>query len=382
MDISSQQAARFQEQATDALRRGDGVAALAALGPLTGRRDEPLLLLVQAHLLLKNHASAERAVDRILAIDPRHIGALIFKADCRLELLDSKAATAFYTEALRTAAGMPNIPVALQQMLVRAQAALNDISSKYEHSLLSRLEEAGIGSNKISRRLGEALDILSGRKQIYQQQPVSFYYPGLPQIQFYEREQFDWVQAIEAEYSVIREELLAILDEDDGFKPYVESDPSRPAKRNSMVGDPRWSAYYLWQGGERVIGQAERCPRTMAALERAPIPQISKRSPMALFSMLKPGMHILPHTGFLNTRLICHLPLIVPNGCRLRVGNDVRAWEEGKLLIFDDSIEHEAWNDGDDIRIVLLFEIWRPEIEEVDREALTILFEHISNYSD
>jgi len=82
----------------------------------------------------------------------------------------------------------------------------------------------------------------------------------------------------------------------------------------------------------------------------------------------------------LNTRLICHLPLIVPPDCRLRVGNEVRLVEAGKMLIFDDSIEHEAWNDSDETRVILLFEIWRPELDAGERHALTAMFEAIGLY--
>jgi aspartyl/asparaginyl beta-hydroxylase (cupin superfamily) len=82
----------------------------------------------------------------------------------------------------------------------------------------------------------------------------------------------------------------------------------------------------------------------------------------------------------LNSRLICHLPLIVPPGCAIRVGSEVRAWEEGKLLIFDDSIEHEAWNRSEELRVILLFEIWRPEIGDGERRALTTIFEAITDY--
>ena len=96
---------------------------------------------------------------------------------------------------------------------------------------------------------------------------------------------------------------------------------------------------------------------------------------MALFSLLKPGAHIRPHHGLFNFRLICHLPLTVPPGCTLRVGNQERSWSEGELLIFDDSMEHEARNQSDRQRIILLFEIWRPEITEADREALKVLLE-------
>ncbi|MDR6851291.1 aspartyl/asparaginyl beta-hydroxylase (cupin superfamily) [Sphingomonas sp. BE123] len=382
MTVTTQQAAQLHGQAAEALRRGDGRAALAALEPLAGRSDAPHLLVVQAHVLLGDWVSAEPAVDRVLAIDPRHVAALIFKADCRRELGDSKAATAFYATALQTAAQLPQLSPALNAMLHRAKAALDALSAEQAASIWARLDDAGLTATQRSPRVTEALEILTGKRQIFVQQPQSFYFPGLPQIQFYDRSAFDWVPALEARTDAIRDELTTILADEAAFRPYVESDPSRPAKRNAMVGDPRWGAYYLWQGGERVADHADRCPQTMAALELAPIPQIAKRSPMALFSMLKPGMHIPAHTGFLNTRLICHLPLIVPPGCRFRVGNETRQWEEGRMLIFDDSIEHEAWNDGQDTRVVLLFEIWRPEIDAADRAALTLIFEHVAGYGE
>ena len=101
---------------------------------------------------------------------------------------------------------------------------------------------------------------------------------------------------------------------------------------------------------------------------------------MALFSLLLPGTHIPPHHGMLNTRAIVHLPLIVPPGCRLRVGNHERAVEAGRAMIFDDSMLHEAWNDSDATRVVLLFEVWRPELREAERAALTTMFEAIGTY--
>jgi aspartyl/asparaginyl beta-hydroxylase (cupin superfamily) len=118
----------------------------------------------------------------------------------------------------------------------------------------------------------------------------------------------------------------------------------------------------------------------MALLEQAPIPVIVGRSPMAMVSVLKPGTHIQPHTGMLNTRLICHIPLIVPDGCRLRVGGETRDVVFGKAMIFDDSVEHEAWNQGKADRAVLLFEIWRPELSEDERTALTAVFDSVGAY--
>ena len=84
-----------------------------------------------------------------------------------------------------------------------------------------------------------------------------------------------------------------------------------------------------------------------------------------------------------NTRLICHLPLIVPENCgALRVGNEMRAWTEGEMLIFDDSIQHEAWNDSDKERVVLLFDIWRPELSEEERALVGTVLTAARSYSD
>jgi aspartyl/asparaginyl beta-hydroxylase (cupin superfamily) len=99
-----------------------------------------------------------------------------------------------------------------------------------------------------------------------------------------------------------------------------------------------------------------------------------------MFSLLRPGAHIPPHTGEVNTRLICHLPLIVPAGCTLRVGNDTRPLVEGKAWVFDDTMEHEASNPSDQSRVILLFEIWRPELDEEERRLVAAMFEAIDAY--
>lgn len=329
----------------------------------------------------RDFVAAEAAVDAALADDSRNLLALIIKGDCRGAARDGRAASAFFQTALEAAAALPAIPEGLRPALDHARAQSDRFARDYEDALRARLRDAGFDRPEVLPRLAEAVDIATGKRGIYLQQPESFYFPGLPQIQFYNPGQFEWAERIEGETEAIRTELAALVTGAEPFRPYVEADPSRPPKvGNPMLGDPRWGACYLWQAGEPVPGVADKCPRTIAALDLAPIPRIAGRSPMALFSRLQPGMHIPPHHGFLNTRLICHLPLIVPAGCSLRVGNETRAWEEGRMLIFDDSIEHEAWNRGAEDRIVLLFEVWRPEIIDEERAALTVLFETISGY--
>ena len=125
---------------------------------------------------------------------------------------------------------------------------------------------------------------------------------------------------------------------------------------------------------------AARCPATLDALRRLPLCRIAGRTPTALFSLLRPGAHIPPHHGYLNARLICHLPLIVPGDCALRVGNETRAWRQGELMIFDDSMEHEAWNRSAELRVVLLFDIWRPELTDAERALVAATLESIDRF--
>ena len=89
--------------------------------------------------------------------------------------------------------------------------------------------------------------------------------------------------------------------------------------------------------------------------------------------MLKPHTHLPPHTGTSNVRSIVHLPLLIPEGCRFRVGADTRAWERGKAWVFDDTIEHEAWNDSDQVRIILIFDIWHPLLTAAERDLVSAL---------
>jgi aspartyl/asparaginyl beta-hydroxylase (cupin superfamily) len=147
-----------------------------------------------------------------------------------------------------------------------------------------------------------------------------------------------------------------------------------------MIGSREWTAYFLWKNGELIEEHARRCPVTAGAVQSAPLCSIPGRAPSILFSRLTPGARIPPHAGFINTRLICHLPLVVPEKCVFRVGNDVRQWTVGETLIFDDTIEHEARNDSAKTRVVLIFDVWRPELTEEEQKLVTALLGAIDSY--
>ncbi|WP_375429468.1 aspartyl/asparaginyl beta-hydroxylase domain-containing protein [uncultured Sphingomonas sp.] len=364
----------------DALRRGDFAAARPHLTRATetepqGRR--PWLPLAQACRKLGDASAETHALASLLAEEPRNILALLLMGERKRDDGDDRAAASFMTAALKQAAATPP-PPQLTPLLQRAQAFLAENNARYERHLLAAVDFPDAEPERPTR-FRRSLDLLLGRRELHLQQPSMFYFPGLPQRQFYEREEFPWATELEAAVPAIRAELAALTDAD-GFAPYITGDPNRPRPvANPLLDDPSWSAFYIWRNGA-LTPEAARVPRTVAALAELPIPRIAGRSPMALFSRLQPGTHIRPHHGMLNTRLICHLPLVVPEGCAMRVGDETRAWRDGELTIFDDSIEHEAWNRGPATRTVLLFEIWRPEVTLDERTQLTRLFEAIDEY--
>ncbi len=343
------------------------------------REAAPQLGLALACLGLDDVPAALAAVDRALALEPRNLRALLLKGDLVHRMGDARGALAWYQAAVRGAQahaatpGAPALPADLARELARAEAACRREAAQLESALRERIGTLAPGA--ASARFAQSLDILFGHRRIHFQEPRQFYFAELPQVQFYPREQFPWLDAVEAATGAIREELVAVMRDQQAFAPYVQSAPGRPRPPEStMLDNPAWSAFYLWKDGAPVPENLARCPRSIAALEGAPLNRLPQRSPSVLFSLLRPRTRIPPHNGLVNTRLICHLPLIVPPGCGFRVGNETRYWQEGKAWVFDDSFDHEAWNDSDQTRVILLFEIWRPELSAEERLLVQALF--------
>jgi aspartate beta-hydroxylase len=326
-------------------------------------------------------AGQAAALDRLLASDPRNIPALIQRADCYAESGDARSASSFYLMAIRLAP-KGGLPRELAAELERAKRACDGFAADYRNYLLRSLAAKGFDRGRSSARFADSVDIVLGEKKVFLQQPKYYYFPGLPQIQFYERDAFPWLDEVEAATPEIRGELEAVLREPDAFAPYVQGHANRPRKDEmGMLNNPAWSAFYLWKNGEVVAENSARCPKTMHALRNAPLAHVPNRSPSILFSLLRPGAHIPPHNGLVNTRLICHLPVIVPGRCRFRVGNDTRDWVESRAWAFDDTMEHEAWNASDATRVILLFDVWRPELSMEERSLVVSLFEAIDAHS-
>ncbi|HEX9194241.1 MAG TPA: aspartyl/asparaginyl beta-hydroxylase domain-containing protein [Burkholderiales bacterium] len=370
----------------EALRKGDARKARESFERIVaaGQADASAYLgLAYACAGLKDPSAALAAVDHALALEPRNLRALILKADHLAAAGDARAASSFYRAAVDTAPPASQVPAELRNELGRAEAACERYAAQFAAFLRERLVARGLVERRSSRRFRDSLDIVTGGKRIYFQEPRQYFFPGLPQIQFYDRDDFPWLDKVEAATADIRAELIEILKQESSFKPYVEGNPRLPqTDPQGMLNNPEWSAFYLWKNGAIVPENAARCPGTLSALADVPLALVPNRSPSILFSLLRPGARIPPHTGEVNTRLICHLPLIVPPNCSFRVGNDTRVTVEGRAWVFDDTIEHEAWNGSDRTRVILLFEIWRPELTVEERGLVSAMFEAIDAYND
>ncbi len=365
--------ARAGIAALQAGRTAEAREAFAAVAAAGRANVQVWLLLATACRTLGDSAGEEAALDALLGLEPGLVRALVMKGTCRARAGDERAALSFYEIALRQAEGA-EIPPDLAAELDAARRYVAAAGVAAEARREAALVAAGLGAGERSAAFAQSLEIMAGRKAIFVQQPTGYYWPGLPQVQFFDPAEFEWAAAVEAASGAILAELQALLaGPRDLFRPYLHGSGEARLSMGDMVNNADWSALFLCENGAENAAAIAACPATWAALSAVPQPRTSN-GPTTMFSLLRGGARIAPHTGMFNTRLICHLPLVVPPDCHFRVGNEVRQWEAGKLLVFDDTIEHEAWNDSGDERVVLIFDIWRPELNALEREEVSALF--------
>ncbi|MCZ6559471.1 MAG: aspartyl/asparaginyl beta-hydroxylase domain-containing protein [Gammaproteobacteria bacterium] len=265
-------------------------------------------------------------------------------------------------------------------------AALRTLNQHYKQMNQQILDElAGKYPAKERDRFERAMRILyREEKAEYNhplQRPEFILIPGMQALPWFEREDFDWIPRVEAAYDDIRGELDVLLEEEAEFSPYIvanEEGTDHSKTRagtdfSSLVGSPMWTSFHMTKAGE-ISKNYARCPKTMEVMESLPYPEAEAYMPEIFFSRLQPGGHIIPHYGQMNFRLTVHLGLIIPDGCGIRAGEETRHWEAGKVLAFDDSFEHEAWNRGESERIVLIFEAWHPDIRQAEIDGLQMFF--------
>jgi len=374
--MPSQQA----QAAMTALHRGEAASARRGFeAAISGGLTDPAayLGLALAHQALRDEPAMMAALDLCLAGDPGNLRALLMKADTYAARGNLRAAVGWYAQVTGRAPDPSAFSPDARREIERAHAQHAALQARIFEQLSSSLSSSGLDA-RASKRFARSLDLMTGRAQRFEQTPTSFYMPGFAAIPFPDRALFPWLAQVEDATDAIRAELEPLLVEPDLWSPYIEAEADRPVDTShNMLNSGNWTACYLWKEGRRVDAIAERCPRTLLALDGLPLETIAGRSPFILFSKLTPGAWIKPHSGYMNPRLVVHVPLIVPPGCWFRVGAERREWFPGEAFVFDDTIDHEAKNEGAGTRVVLIFNIWRPELTAEERSLVAALMEAV-----
>jgi tetratricopeptide (TPR) repeat protein len=363
----------LSRDARQALAMGDTARAVSLLRKALDQEPGALGLWLNYAAALRQSgdlAAALIAVDEALTIEPRDFAGLLMKGSLLEKSGEMVEAGRFYGLALLFRDQASEDP-ATQTALKHAEA----VNADYVRELTQAIDavvQATIGpAEALNPNARRFWSVGTGRSRHYQPEPSTYLYPGLPSYEFYPRGLTPWIERFEGFTEVIRKELDAAMQaRPELFTPYVNEPPGVPVDQwKELNHSPRWAALQVVRAGERMPYAEDLFPRTLEALSGLPQPDVPGRTPSAMFSALHPRTRIPSHTGVSNARLVAHLPLIVPPGCGFRVGSETQAWEVGKAWVFDDTIEHEAWNDSDELRVILIADIWNMFMTDEDRQV-------------
>jgi aspartyl/asparaginyl beta-hydroxylase (cupin superfamily) len=369
--------ADLEAEADRAAARGDAAGARRLLEQVTAAdpgRVDPWLKLSAMCRSAGDLPAALAAVSGALRAEPLAFLPLLVKAN--LLERSGRAVEAAETYGYALAQRPDEVPPHLASMLAHAKA----VHRGHVERNAARLAEAGAAaeaalSERERRRVERFRSNIVRTTRVYHSEPTHFHYPGLAEREFHDPEDFPWLAGLEAATEALTADFRAVMAAERAeLVPYIQYPDDVPLRQWEALNRSRdWTAIHLVANGNVVAANAHHCPNVMALLARIDQPQVPRRGPNAMFSLLAPGAHIPPHTGVANTRLVCHLPLIVPPGCWFRVGAERREWRVGEAWVFDDTIEHEAMNPSDQLRVILIVDCWHPGLSEAERAAVTAL---------
>jgi aspartate beta-hydroxylase len=379
------------EQAHELLRQGrlpEAERLFATILETQPDHVEALHALGLGALRIGDPARAAQLLGRAVTLAPEEHAARLYLALALDQSGDRHRATLQYARALNDAQARgrwldaQSTPPALRPLVERAVAAvrsgsraafmrvLEPLAQRFGRSELTRVEQC------LRIYLREEQPVITDARQ----QPSFLFFPGLGAAPYVDRSLFDWIPALEADTAAIRAELLRLLPDSAGRERVFDSEALEQAHLRGLDVPPSWTGYYFYRHGLRREDNCARCPATARALDRLPLGHVREHGPEVLYSVFTPGTHLLPHRGVTNTRLVGHLPLIVPENCALNVGGEIHQWQPGKVVVFDDTYEHEAWNRSQQTRVVMIFDVWHPRLTEVERLAVADLVGAIGDF--
>lgn len=334
--------------------------------------------LATAKRAMRDDAGEMAALNAAIDADRRDFMAWLRKAELHQRLQDEAQAFAAWQAVLQLATQLDPVPDALAAVLAEGRRFSDACALKIEQHVAKALGDFPAEMEAPgSRRARAFVDVAMGKRKIFTNECNGLCYPFLPADEFFDEHHFPWFADLEGKTDLIRGEMQALLaDPGDALRPYVRMEKGTPQNKWSALDQSfAWGACFLWEFGQPNQPVLDRCPHTAAALATIPQSNIPGRAPTAFFSILKPRTRIPAHTGVTNTRAIVHLPLIVPDGCGFRVGGETRQWQVGKAFAFDDTIEHEAWNDSDEMRAVLILDVWNPHLTPAEQNVICKYFD-------
>ena len=336
--------------------RGDPAAARATLEAVLGRHRR----YVEAWLMLSEVCDV--LGDTHGALRARH--RFIVEANAQGRGLSADAIEPAWQQAVQR-----TVEAYRRDKRERLFEAFGRVRDQYGPDALRRFERALTGY------LGEwkatPLDPL--------QRPKFFWFPDLPSGPYHDPMLQPWAATLRDAWQEIRDEAAQLLREDRDFVSFLNLKPGQkaPSSLGGAAEIPAWDAYFFYRHGVRYDANHGRCPRTSALLESIELCRVARQAPEICFSVIRPQSSILPHYGVTNTRLVFHLPLLIPPNCALNVAGIEHRWREGEPILFDDTYEHEAWNRSDSPRLILLMDCWNPHLTEAEKEAVRCVVEAI-----
>ncbi len=367
-----------------ALRDGDIDRALALLNraaAVDGGQALTHLHLGRAHAAAFDLESAAAAYSAALEREPKLHAARLHLAELHEKRGDTARAVLTYARALNDAQAegrwlnAATTPTPLRsavdhaQQFVRAQRLagfaelMEPFAKQYGRGAMRRVEQA------VRIHLHMEQPVFTDTRQ----KPTFLFFPGLPATPYLDKGLIPEIDELEAATPDIQAELLALLPGDTGRERVFHNGELEQANLRGLETPPSWNGYYFFRHGERRADNCAACPVTAAALDALPLARVRGHGPEVLYSVFSPGTHLLPHCGVTNTRVVGHLPLVIPEDCALRVGGEDHHWREGEVVVFDDTYEHEAWNRSSRTRVVMIFDLWNPFLSQAERAVLAEL---------
>lgn len=387
----SENAARLNAEAIAAMGRRDLARAQDLLQNAVAQMpsfEAAWLNLAGVQRALKAPEAALHSVNAAIRLNPRSFMGLLIKASLLEASGDEVGAASTYGAAITVAPPSHTLSATTKRALDHGRDLNDRFADRLYDAVRARID-AVLGSvvSEETIRIHKFIEISLGRArrpnsdgQKYFQNPSQYFYPNLPYVEFFDNKNFPWISNIENKTEVILGELQSVISQ--RFPPYIQYDEGLPIDQwETLNHSELWGAFHLIANGQEHRENFQQCPQTCALIAHAPQPTIAQNAPNAMFSRLRPKTRIPPHCGIANIRLVFHLPLIIPEGCGFRVGSETRNWKIGQAWVFDDTVEHEAWNESDEDRYIFMMDVWHPKLSDLERRCISTIIDAISSAS-